>query len=65
MGPEELSALVQALRAIAPEVVIAAAGGVNEGNAAAYAATGVDLLVTSAMYWGKPADISVTMEATD
>jgi len=29
-----------------------------------YAATGVDLLVTSAMYWGKPADIGVTMEAT-
>ncbi len=65
MGPEELRTLVQALRAVAPEVVIAAAGGVNEGNAAAYAATGIDLLVTSAMYWGKPADISVTMEATD
>jgi molybdenum transport protein len=65
MSLEELRALVQAVRGEAPEVVIAAAGGINVENAAAHAATGVDLLVTSAMYWGKPADIAVTMEATD
>ena len=38
------------------------AGGVNESNAYEYASTGVDILVTSAMYWGRPADIGVTME---
>ena len=64
LGPEELRALVQTVRNTAPRVLIAAAGGINLENAAAYAATGVDLLVTSAMYWGKPADIRLTMEAT-
>ena len=44
---------------------MAAAGGINEDNAKAYAATGVDLLVTSAMYWGKPADIAARMEALE
>lgn len=43
--------------------VIAAAGGVNPDNAAAYAATGVDLLVTSAPYFAKPRDVQVTFEA--
>jgi molybdenum transport protein len=65
MGPDELRELVQVLRAVVPQVVIAAAGGINVENASAYAATGVDLLVTSAMYWGKPADIAISMVATD
>ena len=41
---------------------INAAGGVNGDNAAQYAATGVDVLVTSWPYFGKPADIKVVME---
>jgi molybdenum transport protein len=65
MEPEDLRTLVQAVRDVAPRVAVAAAGGITEENAGAYAATGVDLLVTSAMYWGKPADIAVTMEVTD
>jgi molybdenum transport protein len=65
MEPEELRKLVRAVREASPATVVAAAGGINESNARAYAATGVDLLVTSAMYWGKPADIAVRMEATD
>lgn len=63
MSPEEFAELVLQVRAAGLEVKIAAAGGVNLDNAAAYAAAGADLLVTSAMYWGKPADISVTIEA--
>ncbi|WP_044559137.1 ModD protein [Azospirillum sp. B4] len=39
--------------------VIAAAGGINAGNAAAYAAAGADTLVTSAPFHAKPADIQV------
>ena len=65
MGPEELGRLVQTLRATSPDIIIAAAGGVTQDNVEAYAATGVDLLVTSSMYWGKPADIAVSMEALD
>ncbi|MGI5940448.1 MAG: ModD protein [Thermoleophilia bacterium] len=63
MDPDELRALVQTLRETAPGVIIAAAGGINGENAGTYAATGVDLLVTSAMYWGNPADVELRMEA--
>ena len=42
---------------------INAAGGINGDNAAEYAATGVDVLVTSWPYWGRPADMKVVMEA--
>lgn len=63
LGPGELPTLVRALRSTAPHVLIAAAGGINLDNVKVYAASGVDLLVTSAMYWGTPADIGVTMEA--
>ena len=62
MSPDRLRELVSRLREAAPKVIIAAAGGVNDQNAQEYAATGVDLLVTSSMYWGKPADIAVSME---
>lgn len=43
--------------------LIAAAGGVNAGNAAAYAAAGADLLVTSAPYSAPPRDVAVTFSA--
>ena len=42
-----------------PKAVIAAAGGINAANAAEYAATGVDVLVTSWVYFGKPEDIKM------
>ncbi|NJP04985.1 MAG: ModD protein [Chloroflexaceae bacterium] len=58
---ERMTAAVQAIREIAPETVIAAAGGITRDSIAAYAATGVDVLVTSAPYFGKPADISARM----
>jgi len=61
----DLMALVQAVRWVKPDVVVAAAGGITIENAAAYAETGVDILVTSAVYWGAPADIAVHMEPTD
>lgn len=64
LGPEEMAALVRAVKAAAPHSVVAAAGGITLENVKAYAATGVDLLVTSAMYWGKPADVGAKMEAT-
>lgn len=43
-----------------PRPVLAIAGGINEQNAVAYAQAGADLLVTSAPYYGKPADVQVT-----
>jgi molybdenum transport protein len=61
LGPEELKELVHAVKAVSPGAIVAAAGGINLDNVAAYAAAGAEVLVTSAMYWGKPADIGVTM----
>lgn len=42
--------------------VIAVAGGINASNAAEYAASGADVLVTSAPYYAKPTDIQVRFE---
>ncbi len=58
---EELAPLVAELRAIDPHLALIAAGGINPGNAAAYAATGVDGLATTAPFSAKPLDMSVRM----
>lgn len=54
---------VEAVRAVDPRIKISAAGGVNADNAADYAATGVDILVTSWVYFGKPEDIKMRFGA--
>lgn len=58
---DDLAALVCELRAIDPHVTLIAAGGINPQNAAAYAATGVDGLATTAPFSAKPLDMSVRM----
>ena len=45
-----------------PRLTIIAAGGIDETNAAAYAATGVDGLATTAPFNAKPIDVGVRME---
>jgi molybdenum transport protein len=57
--PAQTAAAVECL---APHgVLIAAAGGINTANAAAYAEAGAAILVTSAPYSAPPVDIKVTM----
>ncbi len=60
---DELGPLVDELRAIDPHVTLIAAGGINPKNAAAYAATGVDGLATTAPFSAKPLDMSVRMRS--
>jgi molybdenum transport protein len=60
--PAELANTVTAIRAANPNILISAAGGINEANAAEYAATGIDIIVLSSVYFGKPADIGVTIQ---
>ena len=48
-------------REINPGVVMIAAGGLNPDNALEYANAGADVLVTSWMYFGKPANIGVRL----
>lgn len=60
--PEAVAACREALQAFpAPSrPLLAAAGGVRAGNAAAYVAAGAGLLVTSAPYTAPPQDVQVT-----
>ena len=60
---DQLERLVRELRGIDPRVTLVAAGGIDPGNAAAYAATGVDGLATTAPFSAKPLDMSVRMRA--
>ncbi len=61
-SPEEARLVVEATRGLTPAPIVAAAGGVTEENAAAYAAAGCPLLVTTAPFFGRPADVKVTLE---
>ena len=55
----ELSQVVKKIREISPAAKVSAAGGINEANVAEYATTGVDIIVLSSVYFGRPADIGV------
>lgn len=46
-----------------PGTRLAAAGGINATNAAAYARAGSRILVTSAPYWAAPRNVAVTLSA--
>ena len=59
MAPGPLAEIAAKLRAVAPEVTLFAAGGITLANIQAYAATGMDALVTSAVYHAAPTDIGV------
>lgn len=63
-SPEELREWIPRIREKYPVIVIAAAGGVNADNIQNYARTGIDLVVTSWVYFGKPADIAVCIQAS-
>lgn len=56
---EALAELSRALQAW-PQVHLAAAGGINAGNAADYVAAGARILVTSAPYTAAPKDVAVS-----
>lgn len=57
--PPDVARVVQALAGSA--IRVAAAGGIHAGNAAAYAESGADVLVTSAPYHARPADVAVRL----
>lgn len=59
----ELGPLVEELHGIDPHVALVAAGGIRPDNAAEYASTGVDGLVTTSCFTANPVDMSVKMFA--
>lgn len=62
MDPVELEKVVKTIKSINPNVRVAIGGGINIDNIANYASTGVDVIVTSAPYWVKPANITTIIE---
>ncbi|WP_088188526.1 ModD protein [Desulfosporosinus sp. FKA] len=58
----DLKAIVEQIRQINPQITLLGAGGINEGNIEEYARTGINGLVTTSVYFGKPSDIGVSME---
>ncbi|MGI6221713.1 MAG: ModD protein [Coriobacteriales bacterium] len=60
-SPDEIARLVPGLRTINPRITLIAAGGVNLGNAAEYAKTGIDGIATTSPLSAKPLDMSVRM----
>lgn len=61
MHPDEIAQVVVQAATLSAGTLVAAAGGVNASNAAAYAAAGAHILVTSAPYWAKPVDVKVVI----
>ncbi len=59
---EDVRKVVEFKRGNAPFAKVAAAGGINERNIKLYASTGVDIVVLTCAYFGKPADIKVRIE---
>jgi molybdenum transport protein len=60
--PQELRELVKDIRKRAPNIKLIAAGAINLDNIAEYALTGVDIILSSWPYYGKPIDLSITIE---
>lgn len=57
----DLKHIIKKVRLINPKIILIAAGGVNETNVKEYAFTGVNAIATTSVYFGKPADIKVTI----
>ncbi|MBK1715851.1 ModD protein [Rubrivivax gelatinosus] len=64
-SPEQVAACREGLAALARRPLLAVAGGVRADNAAAYAAAGADLLVSSAPYTAPPCDVRVEFHPGD
>jgi molybdenum transport protein len=61
LPPEAVADVVRLVSVLPSRPLVAAAGGINETNAAAYAATGCAVLVTSAPYFSGPMDVKVVI----
>jgi molybdenum transport protein len=57
--PSDLKDIAAKLKNEFPDAVLLAAGGVNEKNAAEYARSKIDGIVTTSLYTAKPVDIGV------
>lgn len=56
--PAQLKIIAGEMRSINPSVILLAAGGISLNNVEEYAKTGVNAIVTTSVYFGKPVDMS-------
>ena len=63
-SPVQIAAVVNHLASTKTRPLIAAAGGINADNAAAYAKAGANVLVTSWPYLARPRDVQVRFAAS-
>lgn len=61
LPPGELAAACREARRRLPRALIVATGGITPANAADYAACGADVVSTSSVYHGQPADVAATI----
>jgi molybdenum transport protein len=59
VSPSTLAKYVTALRAVRPDIVILAAGGITLENAESFAKSGVNGIITSSLFHAKPSDMGV------
>lgn len=60
--PQELTQYVKKVKEINPNIILLAAGGINLNNITDFASTGVDVIVTSSIFHGKPLDIKAHIQ---
>lgn len=63
LDAKTVATAVRALRAVNPQAVVLAAGGIDEHNAADYAAAGVNGIVVTCLANAKPVDMGVKITA--
>ncbi len=63
LPPDDFKDAANKCRELNPNITVIAAGGVNGKNAVDYAKAGADVLVTSWIYFGPPADIKAEITA--
>lgn len=64
LSPEEVSAIVEERNKVNKNLIIIAAGGINLSNVEQYAATMVDVIVSSCFFHAKPLDIKAVIKET-
>ena len=62
VSPKDLEKIVREIRKISDKIIVGVGGGITLENIEEYATTGVDMIVTSALYRAKPIDVTTIIE---
>lgn len=65
LSAEDLRGFAEKIREHHPDALILAGGGINEDNAADFAGTGINALVTTSLYTARPVDVGTRIELAE